>query len=386
MRSEMRVLALWVGVWAAAVGAAGPVAGGRKLAVAPAPAPTVDRGTLVVAPEAPSAVSGGALVVAPAPAPVVGGGTLVVAPVVDGGKLAVDVTMGGARRHLVTALGGEAWRRGMRGVYDALDEGGYDAAALDPELERLGAALFGRLDAELAGCGEVQFVVPAGELRQPLDLLHWRGRPLYLARAVGYAVGSAVGAGGAPEKPGRWATAVLVSDATADPEDGVGACRKYWARVTYAKAGGVTRKRLRRMRGDVLLVSAHGSVGDADRDTIAAGGGGRDTIGLAEDLEGRDFAAVGARLVYLDSCGLGVSGAFLEALRAKGTQWYLAPIVSNEAGDSSTATMKGFFAELGARGPVGALFETRKKLAQTYAGAGKDLLWKVFPFRCYRLR
>jgi len=93
------------------------------------------------------------------------------------------------------------------------------------------------------------------------------------------------------------------------------------------------------------------------------------------------------KLAYFDSCRLGVSNRFLKAFTAIGSLYYVAPILSNEAGNSYTKTMQWFLNHLGqgAR-PEIALFLTRKKLWETYSeDSFARHVWRSFPFRMYRL-
>ena len=309
---------------------------------------------------------------------VAGAQTLTIEPSLVHGKLAVDATLAGQTRRVDTLVKWKDWRRDVRALHDRLAK--YEPATLDPELERLGQVLFGELSRELERAAEVVFVVPKDELRQPLDLLHWKGAPLYLAKPVAYVIAGLDKAEEvrAATPPSAWTSALLATDPTADPDNAVKACRAYWTDVKYMKAGKLTAKKLEHTQADVLLVSAHGSVTKGETDSIGVGG---------DDIEGETFASVAPQLVYFDSCDIGVSRSFLEAFRAAGTRYYLAPVISNEAGDSSTATMRAFFAALHAgRSPTVALFETRRTLHDQYRSAGSELLWKCFPFRLYLLQ
>src|SRR5262249_42346994 len=112
---------------------------------------------------------------------------------------------------------------------------------------------------------------------------------------------------------------------------------------------------------DFALVSAHGR----------AGYPGDDYIQLADlqVLPPGVLARMRPRLVYFDSCNLGISQRYLEALRLSGVQYAVAPMLSNEAGTSSTRTVKAFFGALAAGvDPITALHRTRKELYAFYAG------------------
>ena len=76
-----------------------------------------------------------------------------------------------------------------------------------------------------------------------------------------------------------------------------------------------------------VITSTHGTVSDEENDSMTLG---------AETLVPKNFAGISPKLVYFDSCGLGVSLEFIDVFRQAGTLYYLGPIWSNEAGNSST--------------------------------------------------
>lgn len=265
------------------------------------------------------------------------------------------------------------WKPAMKRAVKALENDGYDPRRLDPVLEELGQAVLGPLDARIATASEIVIRVRSDRLLEPIDLLHWRGKPLWLQKPVVYELARH------PVEARSWeptlTTALLISDPTADPENAVGAVKGQWT-STYFKSKKIRPKKLRNADPvDVLLVSAHGTATDEDENV---------EIGDGEEAYGEDFATVKPRLAYFDSCSMGSSPAFLKAFRKAGTEYYLAPIVSNEAGGSSTHTIRAFFAALSkGRTPVEALFDARRSLSKRYAGP--DLLYKAFVFRIYRL-
>lgn len=294
---------------------------------------------------------------------------VVLTPQVRGGALVIE----SSGRRVETGVEIGAWQKAMRRAAKALENDGYNAGKLDPTLAELGRAVLDPFDAELAAASEVVFRVKPERLVRPLDLLHWRGKPLYLQKPVVYELVDY------PVNPRAWqptlTTALLISDPSADPEDAVGEVRASWT-STYFKSKKIRPKKLRKAgEVDLLLVSAHGTATDEDENV---------EIGDGEEAYGEDFAAVRPRLAYFDSCSMGAAPSFLEAFRAAGTEYYLAPIVSNEAGGSSTWTIRGFFGALKkGRTPAEALFDARRSLAARYSGA--DLLYKAFVFRVYRL-
>jgi hypothetical protein len=134
-----------------------------------------------------------------------------------------------------------------------------------------------------------------------------------------------------------------------------------------------------RRAADILLISAHGWIQKASEDFMGTG---------KERLRPESLSHLSPRLVYLDSCQLGISPQFIQSFRKRGTQFYVAPILSNEAGNSSTKTIAFFFERLKAGDtPSEALFYTRKKLYEFYGekeGFNK-LLFRAYPFRVYAL-
>jgi hypothetical protein len=70
-----------------------------------------------------------------------------------------------------------------------------------------------------------------------------------------------------------------------------------------------------------------------------------------------------------------------------GTKYFVAPILSNEAGNSSMMTIQVFFKHLlHSKRPEVALFHTRKVLWDAYRDDHFVYrAWRGFPFRVYRL-
>ena len=76
---------------------------------------------------------------------------------------------------------------------------------------------------------------------------------------------------------------------------------------------------------------------------------------------------------------------YINEFKKAGVKYVLGPIISNEAGESSTLTMRTFFREIHA-GRVTALHRARSRGYRAY---GTDdvmtQLWRAFPFRIYAL-
>ena len=212
-------------------------------------------------------------------------------------------------------------------------------------------------------------------LETPIDLLHHLGQPLFLQVAVSYRV-APLRTQDPPFK--RPCTSLIISDITADPQEAA-AKVAYRLEMSPCHDAGETGPGFLHAQGahDLLLVSAHAEV---ERDGSRVGMGG-------ELVVASDFDTIRPKLAYFDSCRLGVSNAFVAAFKQMRTNYFLAPIFSNEAGESSTQTMLLFF-DCVLRGiyPSAALFQTRKKLWDIYdADTFVDKVWRAFPFRLYRL-
>ncbi len=271
--------------------------------------------------------------------------------------------------------------RDFRTVYEHLE----NVRNPDPAtLQRLGQEILQPL-ADLIGRAPcLVFVIQPRQLYFALDLLPLGGRPLYVQKPLAYAFSPRVNA--AAQVFGPQAQGLILRDPDTDPENGAGeAARLYTASKLELKKQS-SMKIFRESAYDFVLISGHGSVTmlwdnpeDADDDSIGWKGG---------DIIAEHLGRVEHRLVYLDSCQLGVSHDFIEASRDAGAKFFLAPITSNEAGHSSTRTIRYFFSALraGQNAPA-ALFTTRTQLHAEFVNktAANKLLYYAFPFRLYLL-
>lgn len=90
-------------------------------------------------------------------------------------------------------------------------------------------------------------------------------------------------------------------------------------------------------QSDLLLMTVHGKSDNSIEDHVVLGRGG--------SICGR-FLKAQAETCYFDSCWLGVSSRFLYGFEEIGTHYLFAPILSNQAGSSSTKSMQLFFKSL----------------------------------------
>lgn len=222
----------------------------------------------------------------------------------------------------------------------------------------------------------INLIVDKALVRCPFDLLENAGQPLYLTHKITY-TNSGYRAQNTPHK---LRGGLFVADPTTDPEDGL---KQASRKITGSKWLAVKHTSLKRIRSagtyNTLVISAHGNL-----DKTNSGSMGINDEELDSDL----FETVSADLAYFDSCQMGVNWDFVETFQSERTAHYmLAPITSNDAGDSSTRTVMWFFESLQQSGDAAAaLLITRQRLFKQYTKERLDyvtILNKAFPFRLY---
>jgi hypothetical protein len=248
---------------------------------------------------------------------------------------------------------------------------------LAPTLKEEGEKLLGPFAGFIEAADDVRFQIDWSLLKIPFDLLYLSDRPMFVAKKISYTVG---GPGRVQQSPSRDWVGLLISDQSADPQRAIFGIER---RFPNSQSFDVTEFELSRLRAmepvDFVAISGHGFVD--------GNGDGFIELGNGERLQPGSLTILRPKLVYFDSCNLGISAAHLRKLRDDGTAYAVAPILSNEAGDSSTATIEAFFSEL-ANGvdPITALFLARSKLYERYASDDiRTMLWRSFPFRVYQL-
>jgi hypothetical protein len=180
--------------------------------------------------------------------------------------------------------------------------------------------------------------------------------------------------------PRRSTGGLFIADPTTDPEDGV---KLVAGKISGSKWFPMKQASLGRIRSggnyNTLVISAHGDLDKKNSGSMAIND---------EALDSDLFESVSAGLAYFDSCQMGVNWDFVETFQSEGTARYmLAPITSNDAGDSSTRTVVWFFEYLQrSADPAAALLTTRQLLHGYYTQKGLShltILNKAFPFRLY---
>lgn len=247
-------------------------------------------------------------------------------------------------------------------------------------LEFLGERILTPFAEQIQACSLVRFLVYDDLIRCAFDLLLFQGEYLFLQRPVCYQVEQ----GTAEDKPDiELNRALVIADLTADPEKACAQVSKLIPEAEYVevKDAGLSMIREAAQEVDVLLISAHGDLEDDNSGGLWINDDDMLDANLVGELE--------AWIVYFDSCSQGVNMEYVQALQDESdVQFYLAPIVSNDAGDSSTRTMVWFFTDvLKHKDVIRGLYDTRKRLYDYYR-AQKRLdpvtsLNKAFVFRLY---
>jgi hypothetical protein len=294
-----------------------------------------------------------------------------------GDQVSIRAELGDKHKTFTLAKGADEIVSRLKMLFAQLDKREVAKAEINPLLEEFGALIFTPIAELVDSAPEIQFVIPGRFLTFPLDLLHFKGSPLFLQKPVTYSF-EKIGSGQFPLSSQQ--AALIISDKSTDPENGCQVLKDMLPSSGYYKIEEMNIAKLSSVRAaDILLISAHGDVQFANTDYMKMG---------EESLRPEHLSRLSPSLVYFDSCNLGVSAHFIQSFRDRGTQFYVAPIMGNEAGNSSTKTIAYFFERLKAGDtPSRALFYTRKKLYEFYGE--KDgfnmLLFRAFPFRVYSL-
>jgi hypothetical protein len=243
-------------------------------------------------------------------------------------------------------------------------------------MQWLGRTLLEPLTGSIDQAGGIVLHLAPSLLDMPIELLPHRGRPLGMQRPILVQVDALQACGAAPAPCD---SGYFLSNRETDPDRACLDVARRFARFSVHEEREISPRAVARLAPhDVVVCSLHGQVqpGSDDHMRMAAG-----------RLRPGHLAGLRPQLLYLDACRLGLSLAWLEAMRALGTRHLIAPIANNEGGRSSGATMTGFFDHwLGGDPPARALCRTRRELWD----ACKDddpwhRLWRSSVFRAYRL-
>jgi hypothetical protein len=267
----------------------------------------------------------------------------------------------------------------LKQLYIDLESTGASKFAIISRIQRLGEQILSPLDSLIQRCQAINFIISQDLIRCPFDILHHRKLPLFLQKSVIYSFSKVNSNLNFSE---NW-SALIVSDRTADPENAAALIQDILADSVYYNIQDLTLEKLNLIPSkDLVLISAHGSIN-------LHGSNQQDHINLGqESILPTHLSRLSPKLIYLDSCQLGVSHEFIQRLKSGKTQYYIAPILSNEAGNSSTRTIQLFFESIKTGlSPALALFNARTQLYQHFKERDgySILMWRAFPFRVYHL-
>jgi hypothetical protein len=261
-------------------------------------------------------------------------------------------------------------------IVDALDYerlGEYKAHA-----KNLSAKLVKPFAAALSKCGRMIVTLDTGLLALGIEFLATGSQPLALYRPLLFRIntGKVV-----EEKKLRLHKGFILRDTSADPENACRTVQQAYPNSVLRSAHGLAASAFRLPAGiDFAVLSTHGLVDSAT---------GKGLLFLDKDLlPAGSLAAAPLDLLYIDACQQAASRSVTSALSHKATgTYYIAPLVSNDSGESSTRTMTGFFNYLKVLGDAtGALWHTRRDLAAHYRKwKSLDVVNMSYIFRVYLL-
>lgn len=257
----------------------------------------------------------------------------------------------------------------------------HKAAELEAAIKTLSSQLITPFVEPLKRCSLVRFVVYEDLIRCAFDLLLLEGTYLFLQRPICYQIDEGYG----EDQPEiEMGSALLIADLTADPEEACRQVAKLIPDAEYVEMKDADFDMIKEAAAevDVVVISAHGEIEEGNEGYLYLND---------EALKAKVVGKLEAWVVYFDACQQGVNMAYLDALQEESDiQYYLAPIISNDAGDSSTRTMVWFFTAVQShKNPIQGLAETRRRLFTYYHDQQKlnlvTVLNKAFAFRLYEM-
>ncbi len=229
----------------------------------------------------------------------------------------------------------------------------------------------------LENCSSIQITLDSTLLKIPFEYLRLNKKELSTYRAMVFRLPDTNFA--VQHESINLESGTIVRDKSCDPQNACKTIKETNAKFKFFSSKEIKPNDLALQNQDFLLISAHGYAYENNRGVL-----GWDYIHMQRET----LIKLNPKLAYFDSCQQGINLNYLEAFKAaEGLNYYIAPIISNDAGDSSTKTIEWFFEFLqNGLTPSKALFETKKKLKHHYKR--KKLLTiynKALSFRLYEL-
>lgn len=223
---------------------------------------------------------------------------------------------------------------------------------------------------------EIIFVITEDIINYPLDILLFENEFLFLKKPVSYSFTY----NNRPDlEINNNTSGLIISNPTADPENACSIVKQLYPDSHYyidKEFDALIFKKYEPI--GFILISAHGIIYPDISDHIL----------LNNNKIYSDSINIRHNFIYLDSCRLGISYNFIMNSKKLGAKYYLAPIISNEAGNSSTKTIEYFFKNIRSGYSFSeSLFLTRTKIYNDYINKKpiEAVLWYSFPFRLYQL-
>jgi len=290
------------------------------------------------------------------------------------GKAVIHAEFGAEKKSYTVSESPETLRQDFDKLYHRLEKVKATRSVIEKLLGRHEKPFYDPVSAYIDKADEIQFIIDADSIQYAFDLITFNNRPLFLHKPISFSASKQ-----APKQntfSETW-SGLAVSDPSADPDRGVKFLKQILPKTEYYNMKDLDYKQFKRInQKDITLLSLHG---------------GLEKSGANMDLNdhylfAKDIAGLRSRIVYLDSCQMGADFNFLTTLRENGNEYLIAPLLSNEAGDSSTKTIHYFFTHLSqGDSPAVAMHKAKIKMHDLYRKKKYErLLEKIFPFRVYR--
>jgi hypothetical protein len=245
---------------------------------------------------------------------------------------------------------------------------------LDNEITYLSQKLINPILPLIDSCEIINIIVSESSVRIPFEFLRYRDDFIYKQKPILFCY----------EKVNLdqihkvdFQKGFIVCDLTADPENACGDIHKK-INSDFHYITDLNIDTIRKVQNmDFILMSIHGAV------NIKSSDGYMNVNGYK--LIPSIFTQKKLKLIYFDSCHLGKGKNFVDRFKALNAEYYIGPIISNQAGNSSTKTILAFFEHLEKNDPLESLMKTKKELIAYSDNNILVELWFAAPFRLYKM-
>jgi hypothetical protein len=248
-------------------------------------------------------------------------------------------------------------------------------AKLEKEINFLSAELLKPIQELVLNYETISVKISECSVKIPFEFLRINGEFLYRTKSIIYSYNK-LQSDDFPKVDLN--NGFIITDLTADPENACSSINKKYNDSYFEYIENINIDTIQKAKDfDFLLMSVHGII---DINSCQ----GHIKINN-EKLYPSTFSQKDLKLVYFDSCHLGKAKNFVDKFHIMGAQYYLGPIISNEAGNSSTKTILTFFHYLEDNDPVVSLMKTKQALRKYSNNNILIELWFAGAFRIYKL-